>query len=96
MLLHDPVFLNKIEQLVEQSRSCARGYGLVPANPSKELFSVRGLLQHGIHAERSAPDILRRLGNVAGDQLKSAGDLGVPVIGIGLLYQQGYFRQIIN
>ncbi|MDE2053033.1 MAG: alpha-glucan family phosphorylase, partial [Gammaproteobacteria bacterium] len=36
------------------------------------------------------------LGNVAGDQLKAASDLGVPVIGIGLLYQQGYFRQLIG
>ena len=36
------------------------------------------------------------LGNVAGDQLKAAGDLGVPVIGVGLLYQQGYFRQVID
>lgn len=36
------------------------------------------------------------LGNVAGDQLKSASDLGVPVVGVGLLYQQGYFRQTIN
>jgi starch phosphorylase len=35
------------------------------------------------------------LGNVAGDQLKAASDLGVPVIGVGLLYQQGYFRQAI-
>jgi starch phosphorylase len=36
------------------------------------------------------------LGNVAGDQLKAASDLGVPVVGIGLLYQQGYFRQMID
>jgi starch phosphorylase len=36
------------------------------------------------------------LGNVAGDQLKAASDLGVPVIGVGLLYQQGYFRQEID
>jgi starch phosphorylase len=36
------------------------------------------------------------LGNVAGDQLKAASDLGVPVVGVGLLYQQGYFRQVIN
>ncbi len=35
------------------------------------------------------------LGNVAGDLLKAASDLGVPVIGVGLLYQQGYFRQVI-
>ncbi len=36
------------------------------------------------------------LGNVAGDQLKAASDLGVPVVGVGLLYQQGYFRQMID
>ena len=36
------------------------------------------------------------LGNVAGDQLKAASDLGVPLVGVGLLYQQGYFRQIIG
>jgi len=36
------------------------------------------------------------LGNVAGDQLKAGSDLGVPVVGVGLLYQQGYFRQSID
>jgi starch phosphorylase len=36
------------------------------------------------------------LGNVAGDQLKTASDLGLPVVGVGLLYQQGYFRQVID
>lgn len=36
------------------------------------------------------------LGNVAGDQLKAVNDLGIPVVGVGLLYQQGYFRQVID
>ncbi len=36
------------------------------------------------------------LGNVAGDQLKAMSDLGVPAVGVGLLYQQGYFRQVID
>lgn len=36
------------------------------------------------------------LGILAGDVLKTASDLGVPMVGIGLLYQQGYFRQAIN
>ncbi|MEO6603035.1 MAG: alpha-glucan family phosphorylase, partial [Polyangiaceae bacterium] len=36
------------------------------------------------------------LGNVAGDQLKATSDLGVPVVGVGLLWQQGYFRQVIT
>jgi glycogen phosphorylase len=33
---------------------------------------------------------------LAGDHLKSASDLGVPLAGVGLLYQQGYFRQYLN
>jgi starch phosphorylase len=36
------------------------------------------------------------LGILAGDFLKTASDLGVPVIGVGLLWQQGYFRQTLS
>ena len=36
------------------------------------------------------------LGILAGDHLKSASTLGLPLIGVGLLYQQGYFRQVIG
>jgi starch phosphorylase len=36
------------------------------------------------------------LGMLAGDHLKSASELGLPLIGVGLLYQKGYFRQYLN
>ncbi|MCD6406077.1 MAG: alpha-glucan family phosphorylase [Planctomycetes bacterium] len=36
------------------------------------------------------------LGILSGDHLKSASDLGLPLVGIGLLYQKGYFRQRLN
>jgi len=36
------------------------------------------------------------LGVLAGDYLKTSCDLNVPLIGVGLLYQQGYFRQALN
>jgi glycogen phosphorylase len=36
------------------------------------------------------------LGMLAGDHLKSASDLGLPLVGVGLLYQQGYFSQYLN
>ncbi len=36
------------------------------------------------------------LGILAGDYLKTASDLGLPLCGVGLLYQQGYFRQVID
>ncbi len=36
------------------------------------------------------------LGILSGDHLKSASDLGLPLVGVGLLYQKGYFRQVLN
>jgi starch phosphorylase len=36
------------------------------------------------------------LGILAGDHLKSASDLGIPIVGVGLMYQKGYFRQRLN
>ncbi len=42
------------------------------------------------------PNYSGGLGVLAGDHLKSASDLGVPLVGVGLLYQEGYFRQYLN
>jgi starch phosphorylase len=42
------------------------------------------------------PNYSGGLGVLAGDQLKAASDLGVPLIGVGLLYQSGYFRQSLS
>lgn len=53
-------------------------------------FSMEFMLSEAL------PIYVGGLGNVAGDQLKSASDLGVPVVAVGLLYQQGYFRQEID
>lgn len=36
------------------------------------------------------------LGVLAGDHLKSASDLGLPLVGVGLMYQEGYFQQYLN
>lgn len=42
------------------------------------------------------PNYSGGLGVLSGDHLKSASDLGLPLVGVGLLYQQGYFRQYLN
>ena len=42
------------------------------------------------------PNYAGGLGILAGDHLKSASDLGLPLVGMGLLYQGGYFRQYLN
>ncbi len=44
----------------------------------------------------SIPNYSGGLGVLAGDHLKAASDLNVPLMGVGLLYQQGYFRQYLN
>jgi starch phosphorylase len=63
-----------------------------PQSPLKcvAYFSMEFMLSEAL------PIYSGGLGNVAGDQLKAASDLGVPVVGVGLLYQQGYFRQVID
>ncbi|QSJ20928.1 alpha-glucan family phosphorylase [Nostoc sp. UHCC 0702] len=50
--------------------------------------------EFGIH--ESLPVYSGGLGILAGDHLKSSSDLGVPLVGVGLLYRQGYFRQRLN
>ncbi|MCX7909221.1 MAG: alpha-glucan family phosphorylase [Ignavibacteria bacterium] len=47
--------------------------------------------EYGIN--ESFPNYSGGLGILSGDHLKTASDLGIPLVGIGLLYQQGYFRQ---
>jgi len=42
------------------------------------------------------PNYAGGMGILAGDHLKSASDLGLPLVGVGLLYQKGYFRQHLN
>ncbi len=50
--------------------------------------------EFGIH--ESVPEYSGGLGVLAGDHIKSASDLGIPLIGIGLFYGQGYFRQWLD
>jgi glycogen phosphorylase len=50
--------------------------------------------EFGLH--ESMPIYSGGLGILAGDHLKSASDLGVPLVGVGLYYDQGYFRQRLD
>ncbi len=51
-------------------------------------------MEFGLH--ESIPIYSGGLGVLSGDHLKSASDLGIPLVGVGLLYRQGYFRQYLN
>ena len=51
-------------------------------------------MEFGIH--ESLPIYSGGLGILAGDHLKAASDLGVPLVGVGLLYHEGYTSQVLN
>jgi starch phosphorylase len=91
-----PEFRQKLESLVVAKRRMTeapawfqRDHAMAPLT-CVAYFSLEFMLSEAL------PIYSGGLGNVAGDQLKAADDLGVPVVGVGLLYQQGYFRQMIG
>jgi starch phosphorylase len=95
-MLANTVFRKNIEELLLVKRQATE----TPAwfqqhHPQAPLTCVAYFSMEFMLSE-ALPIYSGGLGNVAGDQLKAASDLGVPVIGVGLLYQQGYFRQVID
>jgi glycogen phosphorylase len=85
-----------VEQLVLSRReTCNSASWFEKTHPGSPLSSVAYFsMEFGL--SEALPIYSGGLGNVAGDQLKAGSDLGVPIVGVGLLYQQGYFRQAID
>lgn len=95
-VLTEPVFRKKLDDLVQARRDAAEAPAwFQQTHPQSPLSCVAYFSMEYMLGE-ALPIYSGGLGNVAGDQLKAASDLGVPVIGVGLLYQQGYFRQVID
>jgi starch phosphorylase len=95
-VLADPAFRKNVDDLLRVKRQAVE----TPAwfqqkHPQAPLTCVAYFSMEFMLSE-ALPIYSGGLGNVAGDQLKAASDLGVPVVGVGLLYQQGYFRQVID
>lgn len=94
--LRDSAFRRKLEVRLEAKRQSSEAPAwFQEAHPDSPLTAVAYFSMEFMLSE-ALPIYSGGLGNVAGDQLKAASDLGVPVIGVGLLYQQGYFRQSID
>ena len=79
----------KLDRYLNSSGWFDKIWGKAP-KPVIAYFS----LEFGIH--ESLPVYAGGLGILAGDHLKSASDLGLPIVGVGLMYQKGYFRQYLN
>ena len=93
----DEAFLASMERVLEdfdrymqsQTTWYQERYG-ASARPTIAYFSAEFGLTDCI------PNYSGGMGVLAGDHLKSASDLGLPLVGVGLLYQQGYFRQYLS
>ena len=95
-LLADPVFRKNVDGLVQSRRQTVEAPAWFQQNHSQSSLSCAAYFSMEFMLSEALPIYSGGLGNVAGDQLKATSDLGVPVVGVGLLYQQGYFRQVID
>ena len=95
-VLGDPVFRKNVDGLVRTRRQEVQTPAWFQQNHSQSSLSCVAYLSMEFMLSEALPVYSGGLGNVAGDQLKAASDLGVPVVAVGLLYQQGYFRQVID
>ncbi|MGB2621800.1 MAG: alpha-glucan family phosphorylase [Candidatus Acidiferrum sp.] len=92
----DPDYQCLVSHLHREKRAAEQAEGwFQKTHPHSALTGVAYFSMEFMLSE-ALPIYSGGLGNVAGDQLKAASNLAVPVIGVGLLYQQGYFRQEID
>lgn len=94
----DPVYIKRVKSLAEQFNRYMEETDTWANQVAPQITPERPVAyfcaEFGIH--ESLPIYSGGLGILAGDHLKSASDLGLPLVGIGLLYRQGYFRQRLN
>ena len=94
--LSDAAFRAKVDDLLQIKRQAAETPAWFQQQHPQSPLSCVAYFSMEFMLSEALPIYSGGLGNVAGDQLKAASDLGVPVVGVGLLYQQGYFRQVID
>jgi starch phosphorylase len=92
----DPGFQRLAQAIAQKNRAATEPAGWFQTAHVNATLKAVAYFSMEFMLTEALPIYSGGLGNVAGDQLKAASNLGVPVIGVGLLYQQGYFRQEID
>lgn len=95
-LLADTVFRAKVDELVQAKRAAEESATWFQQEHAGSALTCAAYFSMEFMLSEALPIYSGGLGNVAGDQLKAASDMGVPILGVGLLYQQGHFRQVID
>jgi starch phosphorylase len=94
--LNDPQFRQKVDKILHDNEDAKKSTTWFQKNHSNSPLSCVAYFSMEYMLTQGLPIYSGGLGNVAGDQLKAANDMGVPIVAVGLLYQQGYFRQVIG
>jgi len=92
----DPGFLAHLEDLAAERAAYLWGPGWFAETHGTAALAGVAYFCMEFGLGDALPLYAGGLGILAGDYLKTASDLGVPAIGVGLLYQEGYFRQMID
>src|SRR6266498_858481 len=92
----DPAFLRLYDALQEAvRREATASTWFAATHPGLAVRPIAYFCaEFGLH--NSVPIYSGGLGVLAGDHCKAASDLGVPLVGVGILYRAGYFDQRIN
>jgi starch phosphorylase len=94
--LKDLQFRQKVDKILHDNEDAKKSTTWFQKNHSNSPLSCVAYFSMEYMLTQGLPIYSGGLGNVAGDQLKAANDMGVPIVAVGLLYQQGYFRQVIG
>lgn len=86
--------MNRAVERLERYLSAQSWYDVNRANPTNHECYAYFSMEFGLTT--CLPVYSGGLGVLAGDHLKTASDLGLPLVGVGLLYQEGYFAQYLN
>jgi len=94
-LSHDAPFIKMVQEHVRDHQDALKGpTWFQRTHPQARLTVAYFSMEFGL--SEALPIYSGGLGILAGDHLKTSSDLGFPLVGIGLLYQQGYFRQSLD
>jgi glycogen phosphorylase len=96
LLATDRLFIAERERLTRARQEYLETPGWFASGHGTAMLSGVAYFSMEFGLGEALPLYAGGLGILAGDFLKTASDLGLPVIGIGLLYQEGYFRQFID
>lgn len=95
-LAEDGPFVASLATLQEDLETYLEEHRWFQARKDKSPLKLAAYFSPEFGVSEALPTYSGGLGVLAGDHLKAASDLGIPLVGVGLLYRQGYFRQQLN